>query len=157
MGLRVGSLGAIVPDRRLGYDRRRLTFGMFIRGGITPRRRGGRREAEGHALVDWHEPHLMFLAITILLLSMADAYLTLTLLARGAEELNPLLAYVLENAPRLFIAIKMALTGTAVLLLVALSRAKVFRVIKVSAIIHWCVLGYAVLIGYECWLLQQNL
>ncbi len=157
MGLRVGSLNAIVPDRRLGYDRRRLTLGMFIRGGITPRRRAGRREADGGALVDWHEPHLLFLAIMILLLSMTDAVLTLTLLARGAQEVNPLMAYVLENSPKLFIAVKMALTGIAVLVLVALARAKVFRVIKVSAVIHWCLLVYAVLIGYEWWLLQQTL
>jgi len=157
VGLRVGSSGAIVPDRRLGYDRRRLTLGMFIRGGITPRRRGGRREAEGSALVDWHEPHLLFLSIMILLLSITDAFLTLTLLARGAQEVNPLLAYMLETSPKLFIAVKMALTGFALLVLVALARARVFRVIKVSMVIHWCLLGYAVLIGYEWWLLQQTL
>jgi hypothetical protein len=44
-----------------------------------------------------------------------------------------------------------------VLVLVVLARARVFRVIKVSTLMHWCLLGYVVLITYEWWLLQQTL
>lgn len=155
--VRMGTHGAIVPDRRLGYDRRRLSWRTFLQGGVTPRRRDGRRGTEAAALVDWHEPHLLLLAILILLLSVADAFLTLTLLTRGAHEANPILAFVLEHYPELFATVKMSLTGTGVLVLVAMARATVFRVIKVSSIMHWCLGGYVVLIGYEWWLLTKTL
>jgi len=146
--------GVLIGDRRFGYDRRRLTLRTFVQGGLTPRRRASRRGTEPHALVDWHEPHLLFLAVAILLLSVTDAFLTLTLIKYGAHEANPFLAFLLEAHPRLFAAAKMVLTGTGVLVLVALARARVFRVIKVSAILHWCLLGYVALIAYEWWLLR---
>ncbi|HEU4619910.1 MAG TPA: DUF5658 family protein [Gammaproteobacteria bacterium] len=145
----------VLVDRRSGVDRRRLSLRTFFQGGFTPRRRRGRRRSDTLALVDWHEPHLFFLAIAILLLSVADAFLTLTLLTRGAEEANPILDYVLEAHPELFAGAKMALTGSGLLVLVALARAKVFRVVRVSSIIHWFLLGYAGLIGYEWWLLRS--
>jgi hypothetical protein len=105
--------------------------------------------------VDWHEPHLMFLAIVILLLSMADAFLTLTLLLHGAEEVNPVMRFLIERTPRLFALTKMALTGAGIVVLVALARARLFRIFRISNIIHWCMLGYVALIVYEAWLLQQ--
>jgi hypothetical protein len=150
-------LGILAPDRRLGCDRRRMTWRTFIHGGLTPRRRDGRRYAEGHSLVDWHEPHLLFLSLAILLLSVTDAFLTLTLMTRGAHEANPILALLLDAHPGLFAGAKMTMTGAGVLVLVALGRARVFRIILVSAIMHWCVYVYCALIAYEWWLLGQTL
>jgi len=147
--------GPPVERRRRG-DRRSVSWRTFVQGSLTPRRRGGRRDDEAEALVDWHEPHLMFLAVAILLLSTADAFLTITLIARGAEEANPLLAFVLEHYPRAFASVKMALTSLGVVVLVAASRARVFRVIRISAVIHWCMLGYVALIFYEAWLLRAT-
>ena len=137
-------------------DRRVLSWRTFVQGSLTPRRRASRR-GEANSLIDWHEPHLLFLSIMILLLSVTDAFLTLTLLARGAHEANPFLAVVLEQFPRSFAAIKMALTGGGVIVLVALARVRVFRVIFISSIIHWCMLAYVVLIAYEAWLLSHIL
>ncbi len=145
--------GGVLVERRKG-DRRRLTVRTFLQGGFTPRRRRGRRKTDAHFLVDWHEPHLLFLSVAILLLSMADAFMTLSLLTRGAQEVNPLLRYVLQFHPQLFAGAKMALTGAGVLVLVALGRARVFRIIRVSSIMHWALLGYAALIGYEWFLLR---
>ena len=105
-------------------------------------------------LVDWHEPHLLLLSLMILLLSITDAFLTLTLLTHGATEANPLLAYILVSAPELFAGTKLALTGVSILVLVALARARVFRVIRVSAIMHTSLLVYVALICYEWWLLE---
>jgi Domain of unknown function (DUF5658) len=149
--------GVMVTDRRRGADRRRLTWRTFVQGALTPRRRASRRGHESQSLVDWHEPHLLFLAISILLLSVTDAFLTLTLMTHGADEANPILAYLLREFPRAFAISKMAMTGLGVTILVALARARVFRVIRVSMIMHWCLAGYVVLIGYEWWLLQQTL
>lgn len=145
-----------IRERRSGYDRRKLSARTFLQGGLTPRRRtGGRRRGDTAGLVDWHEPHLMFLAVAILLLSVSDAFLTLTLLAAGAYEANPVMSYVLERQPELFATVKMALTGVGVLVLVACARATVFRLIRVSSVLRGCLFLYAGLIAYECWLLQQ--
>lgn len=149
--------GALVPEQRDGYDRRRTTLRTFIQGGLTPRRRGGRRVGEEYALVDWHEPHLLFLAVTILLLNVVDAFLTLTLIMEGATEANPAMAFILDRFPKLFAAVKMALTGGGVVVLVAMARARVFRLIRVSTVLHWFLVAYVALIIYEWWLLQSVL
>src|SRR5688572_8478980 len=109
----------VFVERRRGGDRRQMTLRSFIQGGLTPRRRGGRRAGEQHLPVDWHEPYLLFLALTILLLSVADAFLTVTLIMDGANEVNPLLAVVLRDWPEWFAAVKMGFTGTGLLVLVA--------------------------------------
>lgn len=145
-----------VEERRSGYDRRRLSARTFLQGGLYPRRRnGGRRRTDTIELVDWHEPHLMFLAVAILLLSVTDAFLTLTLLSAGAYEANPVMRFVLERQPELFATVKMSLTGVGVLVLVACARLTVFRVIRVSSVLRGCLFCYAGLIAYECWLLQH--
>lgn len=146
---------AFESERRSRRDRRTLSWRTFLRGSLTPRRRSNRRDDDLEGLLDWHEPHLLFLAIMILLLSMTDAFLTLNLIAYGAEEVNPIMAYFLEQAPRLFAGIKMALTGAGIVVLVGLSRARVFRIIRISNIIHWCLLAYVVLIVYELWLISR--
>jgi hypothetical protein len=155
-GLQPVLAGAGLIERRSGYDRRRLGIRCFLQGGLTPRRRsGGRRREDRDVLVDWHEPHLLFLAIGILLLSVTDAFLTLTLLSAGAYEANPVMNWVLQHQPQLFAAVKMTLTGAGVLVLVACARVTVFRIIRVSSVIRGCLFIYAGLIAYECWLLHQ--
>ena len=145
-----------IPGERRGcYDRRTVSLRSFVQGGVTPRRRRVRRADEASAFVDWHEPHLLFMAMTILLLSVADAFLTLTLLTQGGQEANPLLAYVLDNFPRAFAGVKMLLTGIGVVVLVALARATVFRIIRVVTLMHWCLVAYVILIFYEWWLLRS--
>lgn len=153
----VGRAHGLRGERRSGADRRRLTPWTIVRGGVTPRRRGGRRDGERDTLIDWHEPHLLALSLVILLLSVADAFMTLTLLMHGAEEANPVLAWVLTHEPELFALVKMTLTGGGVVVLVALARARVFNRVRVSSILHWCVAGYVALIGYEWWLFEQAL
>ena len=155
--VRIVAGGLLVPDRRAGVDRRSLTLRTFVQGGLTSRRRAPRRDTERHGLVDWHAPHLLVLSITILLLSVADAFLTLTLIKHGATEANPVVDVLLDKYPRLFGGAKMVLTGSGVLVLVALARARVFRLVRVEAIMHWFLLAYVALIAYECWLLRQSL
>jgi hypothetical protein len=146
--------GLIVLDRRVGGDRRRFTLRTVLRGGLVPRRRTGRREGDVPLLLDWHQPHLVLMGLALLLLSLTDALMTLTLLSRGATEVNPMLAYLIEQHPQLFAAVKMALTGVGVVVLVVLARAKVFRV-QASSILRWLVIFYLAVIVYELWLLGR--
>jgi Domain of unknown function (DUF5658) len=142
-----------IGDRRELTERRTLTLRTIFRGSVRARRRSGRRRDDAYH-IDWHEPDLLFLSVTMVLLSVIDAFLTLTLLRHGAQEANPVLAYVLTYYPELFASLKMLLTGLGVLVLVAMARARLFRVIRVKTVLQWSLLGYVVLIGYELWLLR---
>ena len=152
-----GLHAGVYVERRSGIDRRQLTLRSFLRGGLTPRRRNGRRAGEQHLPVDWHEPYLLFLSVTILLLSVADAFLTLTLIMSGATEANPMLEFVLREHPELFAVVKMGLTGTGVLVLVAAARSRLFRILRVATVLQGLFVGYVALIAYEWWLLRTFL
>ncbi len=144
-------------ERRRGPDRRRTTWRSFLQGGVTPRRRAGRRAGEHHLPIDWHEPYLLFLSVTILLLSVVDAFFTLTLLMAGATEANPVMAFVLTHEPKMFALLKMGFTGAGVLVLVAVARMRLFRVMKVGMVLQGLFVAYVALIGYEWWLLRAIL
>ena len=145
----------ICERRTSGDDRRAMTLKTFLRGGFVPRRRSGRRATDGELPVDFHEPYLLIPAIVMLGLSVADALLTVKLMTDGADETNPLLAFVLNEHPRLFAVVKMALTGAGVVLLVALSRTRVFRVVRAGAFLPLLALAYLGLVVYEAWLVSK--
>jgi hypothetical protein len=144
-------------ERRLSVDRRQTTLRTFLQSGFTPRRRGARRFDERHMPIDWHEPYLLGLAVTILLLNVVDAFLTLTLLTTGAREANPFVAFILNTHPQLFALTKMGLTGVGVLILVAVARIRLFNVMRVGNLLHAVLAGYVTLIAYEWWLLRAVL
>jgi hypothetical protein len=48
----------------------------------------------------------------------------------------------------------MALTGGGVLVLVAMARARVFRIVRVRTVLQFFLAGYVVLVGYEMWMLK---
>jgi hypothetical protein len=148
--------GLSVPQERRAEDRRRMSLRGFLVGGFQPRRRDGRRSADRHALVDWHEPQLLLAAILILLLSTADAFLTLNILFLGGEELNPIMAWMLDHNLLLFTAVKRALTGGGVSVLVATARARIFNATSVARIMHAFVAVYVALVGYE-WLILDRI
>ena len=142
-------------ERRVSSrDRRALTWRTLLSSGFAPRRRGGRRAGEQEQLVDFHEPYLLLLSLAMLALSIADAFLTVTLMTDGATESNPVLAFVLDDHPRLFAAVKMALTGLGVVALVAVSRVMLFKLVRASLLLQACVLAYGALVAYEAWLVS---
>lgn len=146
------------PERRGSeVDRRALTFRTLLTSGLAPRRRAGRRAGEHESPVDFHDSYLLTLAVAMLVLSVADAFLTVTLMSDGAEEANPVLAFVLDEQPRLFAAVKMGLTGLGVVLLVAMARARLFELVRASAFLKGLVVVYFVLVAYEAWLVGTML
>ncbi len=146
-------------ERRNRIERRNRRVWSICYGSFRPRRRSHPRRANDHRFhfVDWYSAHLLAIAIGISLLSTADAFLTLTLLNSGADEMNPIMAALLYHSATAFTVFKMATTGICVLALVALSRYRFMRVIRVE-IVMYIVLGtYISLIGYELWLLNKPL
>jgi len=136
-------------------ERRSITLRTFLQSLFTPRRRSGRRARDQDLPVDLHEPYLLFLSIVMLILSVADAFLTVTLMTDGAQETNPLLAFVLNEHPRLFAVVKIALTGLGVVVLVALSRTRLFKIVRAAAFLQGLAVAYFALVAYEAWLVRS--
>ena len=89
-----------VAERRQRTDRRYRVWWSVLYGSFSPRRRRPQRrlgDSGIHAL-DWHGAHLLAVSIGILLLSVADAFMTVTLLAGGAVEVNPVMAAVVYQS-----------------------------------------------------------
>lgn len=150
---RVHSVAA--DDRRAGSERRRRVWWSVLYGSFNPRRRRPSRRVNDTRFhfIDWHASHLLAAAIGILMLSVTDAFMTVTLLADGAIEVNPIMASVIYRSVALFAAVKMAMTGVSVVFLVFLARYRLMRRIRVEWVLYGVLVGYGSLIGYEVWLL----
>ncbi|HKT71717.1 MAG TPA: DUF5658 family protein [Steroidobacteraceae bacterium] len=142
-------------DRRSRIDRRRRTVYALLYGSLRPRRRRPRRDGDVRlAGLDWHHPQWLAVAVLILLLSCADAGLTLTLLQQGAYEANPFMSKLVGGSALAFTAVKVSLTGGGVVVLTLLVRSRAFGVIRVSWMLYLVLAGYAGLIFYEVNLLE---
>jgi hypothetical protein len=140
-------------------DRRRRMWWSVLYGSFRPRRRRPARrtdDARFHSH-DWYSSHLLAVAIGILLLCAADAFLTVTLLVNGAEEINPVMAALLYRGVAVFTALKMTMTGAGTVLIVYLSRYRFMRVIPVELALYAVLAAYLALIGYEIWMLKGSI
>lgn len=145
-----------VRERRSHGDRRHRVWWSVLYGSFNPRRRRPPRridDARFHTL-DWHRAQLLAVAIGILTLNVVDAFLTVTLLAAGAIEINPVLAMIFEHRPALFVGLKMASTGASILVLVALAYHRFMRIIKVEIILYVILIAYILLIAHELQMLR---
>lgn len=146
-------------ERRGISDRRRRVWWAVCYGSFNPRRRTPPRRLDDsrfHSL-DWHSSHLLAVAIGILLLSVVDAFLTLVLLQGGADEVNPIMGLFIYRSVATFAALKMAMTGASIVLMVLLARYRFMRLLRVEWVMYGLLLVYAGLIGYEVWMLKSPL
>jgi len=137
-------------DRRLAPERRRPTLASYWLGSLRPRRRGGRRSEDRiYPVIDWHEPRLLIPALLIFFLSVADAFLTLTLIHHGAIEANPVMAALLGLDVRGFAGFKLLVTAFGTLVLVACARMRMFRKLPGEVFLYVIAAGYVVLMVHE--------
>ncbi len=132
-GLSCGSCESPYTENRRGIDRRTNNKARFKYLLFNGRRERSRRDEDsGKVFIFDRYNQKFFLAITvILILSVLDAVLTLTVIQRGAKELNPVMAYFLEHGTSTFIVAKYILTSVGVLILlifknVFLTRLKIY-------------------------------
>jgi hypothetical protein len=97
---------------------------------------------------------LLALAIGIVLLSVADAFMTLALLQGGADEVNPIMAALIYRSVAMFAALKMGMTSAGVILMVFLARYRFMRLLRVEWALYGVLLAYLGLVGYEIWILK---
>ena len=107
--------------------------------------------------VDHYSPELFFAIVSILLLCVIDALLTLTLLDRGAQEANPVMAYFLKFGPYTFFACKYLLAIIPVIILL-MFRNIVLRVIKISAcsVLYFMAVFYMAVVGLELYFVSNT-
>jgi Domain of unknown function (DUF5658) len=104
--------------------------------------------------MDWHGAHLWAVSLVILILSVADAFLTVTLISGGAVEVNPVMAMFIGGNVAVFAGFKIAMTGASILLMVFLARYRFMRVLRVEVMLYAVLTGYIVLMIHELHMLQ---
>jgi len=140
-------------DRRTksGFNIRSLLFGG--------KREKIRRQVDVRRIfyVDHYSPELFFTIVSILLLCVIDALLTLTLLDRGAQEVNPVMAYFLQFGPYTFFTFKYLLTIIPIICLL-MFRNIVLRVIKISArsVLYFIAVFYLAVVGMELYFVSYT-
>lgn len=137
-------------ERRVPADRRRPSLASFWQGALRPRRHAGRRREDRiYPIIDWHQPRLLIPALLIFFLSVADAFLTVTLMHHGAIEANPVMAALLDLDVRSFAGVKLLVTAIGTLVLVACARMRMFRRLPGEVFLYVVAAGYIALIAYE--------
>ncbi len=135
---------------RVSDDRREFTWRTVIFGFMKSRRRANRREVDEDIIfLDWHHPWLFFLATGTMLLSCADAFLTLQLIDLGMYEANPFMLAVMEHSVLLFTSTKLALTGFGILTLVFLAKSRFLNRFRTGLFLTVFFSFYACLVCYE--------
>ena len=149
-----------VPDEttveRRQQDRRRFTLRSLFGALFTLRRRRSRRKDDQlNTYIDWYEPWPLMASVVIILLSSLDAFLTLILLNHGAVELNILMDWLIKMDIRTFAAVKLAVTGLALVILVLHFNFQLYKVLPVRYLIYALMPLYAFLIAHEISLLGE--
>jgi hypothetical protein len=147
------------PDRtaeRRVQERRRFSLRSLSGALVTVRRRHARRESDRiNSYTDWYGPWPLIASVLIILLSGLDAFLTLILMNHGAIELNALMDWLIRMDIRTFAAVKLAVTGLALVILVLHFNFQIYRVLPVRYLIYALMPLYAFLIAHEISLLGQ--
>jgi len=149
-----------IPDKptleRRRQDRRRFSLRSLFGALFTLRRRRSRRKDDQlNTYIDWYEPWPLFASMVIILLSSLDAFLTLILLNHGAVELNILMDWLIKMDIRTFAAVKLAITGLALVILVLHFNFQIYKVLPVRYLMYALMPLYAFLIAHEISLLGE--
>jgi hypothetical protein len=145
-------------EQREKADRRRQPTSPW--GCLPPagRRRACRRAAE-RALphfVDRFSFDVLAFVLMLVAASLVDAVLTIRLIEAGGEEINPVMAHLLNRGLVPFFLGKYVLTVVGLPLMVIFKNQYLFRTrLRVGHLIPALVALYAVLIGYQIFLMCQ--
>ncbi len=143
-------VSAAVSDKRAKTERRETSWRTVFFGFTRSRRRTHRRVVDDAVIfLDWHHPWIFFLATGIMLLSCADAFLTLQLIELGMYEANPAMQAVMAQSTLLFTSTKLAMTGFGILILVFLANSRFLNRIRTGLILTVFFSFYACLVCYE--------
>jgi len=102
----------------------------------TPSRRSrGRRESDREGYVDRYTKRDVILLLTIFLLNVGDALMTLLWLERGGREANPIMEFFLDIGPWAFLVQKCLVVGLWLVILVVHKNFRLARFGLYSALV----------------------
>lgn len=140
----------VSTEQRVDDDRRKFSWRTVFFGFTRSRRHNHRRTVDEEVIfLDWHHPWLFFLATGTMLLSCADAFLTLQLIDLGMIEANPVMQAVMEQSTALFTSTKLALTAFGILVLVFLAKSHFLNRLRTGIFLTVFFSFYACLVCYE--------
>lgn len=143
-------LSEVIAERRAPSERRMFSWRTVLFGFTRSRRHKLRRDADSDVVfMDWHHPWLFFLSVGIMLLSCADAFLTLLLIDRGMIEANPFMAAMLGQGAATFAVSKVFMTGTSILILVFLAKSQFMNRVRTGLFLTIFFSFYCCLVCYE--------
>ncbi|MCR9093931.1 MAG: DUF5658 family protein [bacterium] len=126
-------------DRRAG-DRRDEPTRLFG-GWLTPRRRaGGRRDSDRAGYVDRYTRRDVVLLLSVFLLNVFDAWMTMQWLSRGGREANPVMDFFLDISPTAFLVQKCLVVGFWLLILVAHKNFRFARIGLYASLVVYALL-----------------
>lgn len=135
---------------RSSADRRQFSWRTVVFGFAFSRRHAHRRVADNEVIfLDWHHPWLFFLATGTMLLSCADAFLTLQLIDRGMIEANPIMQAVMSHGVAAFTSTKLAMTAFGIFVLVYLAKVRFLNRLRTGLFLTAFFTFYACLVCYE--------
>lgn len=141
---------SVDSDKREEDSRREFSWRTVFYGFIRSRRRANRRTADDEIVfLDWHHPWLFFLATGTMLLSCADAFLTLQLMNVGMAETNPFMQAVMAQSTLLFTSTKLAMTAFGIFVLVFLAKSRFLNRFRTGLLLTIFFSCYACLVCYE--------
>jgi hypothetical protein len=144
-------------DARFWTDRRRQPTSPWDAFRQPCRRIRPRRDHERDRgyFVDRIDGRTFFLAVLLLVLTLADGAITLLLLEAGCEEINPAMSYLLSRGPLYFLLGKYALTTAGLPFLLIFRHFTLFRTrFRVGHLLPVFVSMYLVLLGYQITMMQ---
>ena len=155
----VGKLGGMntlnIENRRAMPERRHYDLQTLKESLVTPRRTTARRSPDRkYPVMDRLDTGAVVLAIALMILSVMDSLFTLTIIAHGGTEVNPVMDALLQKSVFGFTVVKMLLTAIPALLLVATANIVFFNRWRARSILASMVGLYAGLICYELLLLS---
>ena len=135
---------------RSSADRREFSWRTVVYGFTLSRRHAHRRIADNEVIfLDWHHPWLFFLATGTMLLSCADAFLTLQLIDRGMIEANPVMNALMAHGTVMFTSLKLAMTAFGIFVLVYLAKARFMNRLRTGLFLTTFFTFYSCLVCYE--------
>ena len=97
--------------------------------------------------------------LLIVILTIVDTYLTLDLVSRGAEELNPIMAYYLNRSPHLFFAVKYSLTCMSIAMILSINDSFSLgtRKIRSESLLVPFIIVLAAVVQWQLYLLHHTI
>ena len=86
------------------------------------------RAAEMISFTLHHGPRTFGAVLLIIVLCVADSYFTIDIVSRGGQELNPIMAYYLDQSPLLFFIVKYLMTCIAITMILSVKNNYVFGI-----------------------------